>query len=465
MTILRANLKHFYQFRALWLWYFIMLCQIPLAVMPIINNKFNRFFGYLILSFFVGIVVFSLQQDILAKPFSFCMPGHRKVSRKAIMLIGAILNGILGMVFLAYPGITFPYSLLVAIAGGCVGMTIYLLSVRIMAKGQQGNVWLGLSPLYILGIVILDYDKVIQEAMVSNPFIFMAIGSIICWLMWRWLGQDTLARKLCGEIVPGMFDGWNARKMQKIRQAQIQKKMGDKVTGLQSRLEEFFISKMQGYKFLSQNRYSWGQIYADLGPVSLFLKPSALLTLIGILLYFGYCNTNNFSLSQMVFLLPAIGALNMKLPACPSMLLPGGRHERFTGVLSLAFFNTIIAGVAMIILTVMSHLIEPLLPPIHIKMFTLHYQAMDIGKFYLFLLIIPIAFSLTVIIRRRLILKMLIAMALMQIIIFWNIFNKNLEITIPPVVIPIAVIASWLIFVMVTHHFCMKRCLVSQTKG
>ena len=90
---------------------------------------------------------------------------------------------------------------------------------------------------------------------------------------------------------------------------------------------------------------------------------------------------------------------------------------------------------------------------------------MDFGKFYLFLLIMPIALSTTVISKRWPMLKFISAMVLMQIVIFWNILNKQLEIIISPAIIAIAVIASWLIFVMVAHHFCMKRCLVSQTKG
>ncbi len=465
MTILKANLKHLYQRRGLWLWYLLLLCQLPLVALPLISHRLDRFLGYLVISYMVGLLVFSLQQDITAKPFSFCMPGHRKISRKVIMLVGIILNAFLGMVFLAYPGLTFPYSLLVAIAGGFVGMTVYLLSVRIMAKGSQGNIWLGLTPFYIFGAVLMDIDRVLQIAMVSQPLIFIAVCSVICWLIWRWLCKDSLARDFCGKIIPGMLDGFNARKLQKMQQSQIRRKIGNKVTGLQISVEEFFLSKMHKYKFLSRSQYVWGSLYAGLGAFSVFLKPWSLLGIIGLVLYFGYCNMGYFSIGHMIFLFPAVAALSMKLPAYPNLLLPGGRREIFTGVLASAFSITIITGVVMIILAIISHLIEPLLPPLHFKKLTFSYLAMDIGKFYLFLLIMPIALSTTVISKRWPMLKFIMVMALMQVVIFWNIVNKHLEITIPPVTIPIAVIACWLIFVMVAHRFCMKRCLVSQTKG
>ena len=433
--------------------------------MPLISHRLDRFLGYLVISYMVGLLVFSLQQDIMAKPFSFCMPGHRKISRKVVILVGIILNAALGMVFLAHPDLTFPYSLLVAIAGGSVGMAVYLLSVRIIAKGSQGNIWLGLTPFYIFGAVLTDADRILQIAMVNHPFVFIAASSIICWLVWRWLGKDSLAREFCDKIIPGMFDGFNARKIQKMQQSQIRRKIGNKVTGLQRYIEGFFLSKMQRYKFLSRSQYVWGSLYAGLGVFSVFLKPWSLLGIIGLVLYFGYCNMGSFSIGHMIFLFPAVAALSMKLPAYPNLLLPGGRREIFTGVLASAFSITIITGVVMVILAIISHLIEPLLPPLHIKKLTFSYLAMDISKFYLFFLIMPISLSATVISKRWPMLKFISVMALMQIVIFWNIFNKRLEIIITPVIIASAVIVSWLIFVMLAYNFCMKRCLVGQGKG
>lgn len=427
----------------------------------------GRYFCFLILSIVAATLVTNLQQDIMAKPFSFCMPGHKKVSRKVIMIVGAIVNAVLGMVFLAHPDLALPDSLLVAVAAGFVGMAVYLLAVRITFKvtHQWGASYLIKTLLMFLLLGAGIYYKFLQEMTVAYPLIVIAIGYGICWRLWRWLGKDLLARELCGKLAPGMMPGWNMQKTQKIRRTQMLRKMGDEVTDLQSRSENLFISKMQEHKFLSRNRYIWGSLYADLGSFFLYLKPSVLVGCIAMLLYFGYWNTGNFNLNQIVFLIPCIGAINMKLPTCPSLLLPGGRREIFTGILAVAFFNTIIGGIAVILLAIISNLAEPFLPQIHIKNLTLSYQAIDISKFYLFLLIIPIAFSLTVMIRRRLALRMIIVILLIQAIVFGHIFSRFLEITIPPVAIPIAIVACWLIFVMLAYNFCMKKCLVSQTKG
>ena len=463
MTILRANLKHFYQCRGVWLWYVILLGQTQIMRMA---YESGRFFGYLILSILAATLVTNLQQDVMAKPFSFCMPGHRKVPRKVIMLVGGILNAAFGMVFLAHPSLAFPYSLLVAIAGGFVGMSVYLLTARSTLKGL--NQWSGSSVIKILLMILLlgagIYYKFLQEMTVAYPLIIIAISYGICWLTWWQLGQDSLAREFCGKVVPGMMDGWNASKMQKIGREKM-KKMGDNNTAINNWLENFFLSKMQRHKFLSRNRYIWGSLYADLWPFSVNLKPASLATIVALVVTLGYYNTSSFSMNYMILIIPAITAASLKLPACPNLLLPGGRREMFGGVLVSAFFATIIIGVALIILMVISHLVEPFLPPIHIKTFTFSYQALDIGKFYLFMTIMPIVLVTTVIVRRRFILKFIVPMFLMQIAILSKAFSKHLDIIFTPVTIALVIVVFWLIFVMLAYNFCMKKCLVSQTKG
>ncbi len=454
MTILQANLKHFYQRRLFWLCYPTLLCVIPLAARPFFDDQSERFFVYLIISYFAGKLISIQQQGVLARPFSFCLPGHRKVSTRITMLVGGILNATLGMVFLAYPGLTFPYSILVVIAGGFVGMTVYLLSIRDMARGSQLNIWMVMTPLYVIGAFLLGIDKTLQEAMVRNPLVFMAIGLTTCWLIWRWIDQDLLARELCGET-------------QKKLRRQIHRQMGNNATGLQSRLEEFFISKMLRHKFLSQDRYAWGRIYADLGPFYFYSKPWFLVAIIVVIIIIcGYFNTNYNIMKYFIFLMiPAMNIANMKLPSCPSLLLPGGRREIFKGVLTSGFSIAIINSVVLIILIIMSHLIEPLLPPLHIKTSTFSYQALDIGMFNIFFFFMPIVLTITVTSKQWPILQSVVPMALLPVLIFGDAFNKNAGITISSAIIVLAVIACWLIFVMVAHHFCMKRCLVSQTKG
>ena len=463
MTILQANLKHFYQRRGLWLWFLMLLGQTPI-MFPTYES--GRFFGYLIISLFAGLMVLNLQKNVLAKPFSFCMPGHRKVSRKVIMIVGGIVNAALGMVFLAHPDISFPYSLLVSIAGGFVGMAVYLLAIRSVFNGTIQNTASTLRMMFLMMLLVGAgiYYKFLQEMTIAYPLVIIAISYGICWRLWRWLGQDSLARIVCGKVVPEMLDGWNARKMQKIRNEKM-KIMSENNTTLTNWLGDFFLSKMKGHNFLSRNRYTWGSLYAVLGAIPVYLKPWMPVTIIAVILYFGYFNQPSLNIGQMMFLIPAIVVGNMKMTAYPSLLLPGGRREMFIGVLTSAFSVTLLTGVALIVLTIISHLIEPFLPPIPIKTESLNYQAMDISKFYLFLMIIPIVLSTALISRRHPILKLIVMIALMEVAVFWGLFSKLLKITITPVTIALVIVVFWLIFVMLAYNFCMKKCLVGQGKG
>ena len=91
MSILAANLKHLYQRRGVRFWYVLLLCQMPMILMP---SKFDRYLGYLIVSLLMGVLAGGLQKDILTKPFSFCLPGHRRITRTFIFRIGYVVNPI-----------------------------------------------------------------------------------------------------------------------------------------------------------------------------------------------------------------------------------------------------------------------------------------------------------------------------------------------------------------------------------
>ncbi len=105
MSILIANLKHLYQRRGAWFAYLIILCMVPMALFGL---KYDRYLGFLLISFWTGVFAGNMQKDVLMKPFSFCLPGHRRIPTLFIFCVGGVVNLILGCVFLMYPGLDFP---------------------------------------------------------------------------------------------------------------------------------------------------------------------------------------------------------------------------------------------------------------------------------------------------------------------------------------------------------------------
>ena len=91
MSILRANLKHLYQ-KNFWSFGLVFGVFTFLTIIVIIEvvteNKQGVFYAPAILMLFVGIFIAASPIDVLTKPFSYCLPGHRKIPREFLFFVG-----------------------------------------------------------------------------------------------------------------------------------------------------------------------------------------------------------------------------------------------------------------------------------------------------------------------------------------------------------------------------------------
>ena len=117
MKILIANLKHFYQCRSVW-WFYLPLCLILIPMLLLWRNIISKLsdfgitieLGYLglfgilaLLPFCLGFLTADLQRTVLAKPFSFCMPNHRSVPRRLMLVVGVVVVALLiGAIFIGH---------------------------------------------------------------------------------------------------------------------------------------------------------------------------------------------------------------------------------------------------------------------------------------------------------------------------------------------------------------------------
>ena len=91
-----ANLKHLYQCRPFWAFYFLFLVWVwSLADAGSGGKSF-----FWVVNFNAGLGLGLLQQEILSRPFAFCLPGYRPVPRRMIFIFGIILNLILSSAFI-----------------------------------------------------------------------------------------------------------------------------------------------------------------------------------------------------------------------------------------------------------------------------------------------------------------------------------------------------------------------------
>ncbi|MFH1614639.1 MAG: hypothetical protein ABIG61_06115 [Planctomycetota bacterium] len=470
MGILTANLKHLYQRRGAWLWYVLILCQTPLLLMPVFLTKFDRYLGYLIASLMTGILAGGLQKDILTKPFSFCLPGHRRIPRAFIFWIGCVVNLLLGCLFLGYPGLGFPYVLLVVLASGFVGLIVYFYGVYVSFQAVPTPAG-GLSPLVIFGAVFLKWDIILQNIIINQPTVTILVSALICIWVWRLLGRDFLARKYCGKLIMGMLDSWNRTKIEKYKQARADRNMTESKVKFFEKLQEFFLGKMERYGFLNRGRYIWGNIYMVFGKFFGFWNIWHVLgffgTIIFLVLFFGFMgpSENDKRMIGFLFIVPAISICSLDLMPYRTMLFPAGRKDKYYSTLILSVVVTLLAGLLVLLMTGISAFLETMLPEFSFRGGPiLSYYGMDIGDFYIYLLFMPITLSLAVAFpRSKPWLIIALVVVLMQGWIISKIVLKQSLVDLGgPVSIAGLIALCWIGFLVILHYVCMRRSLVGQ---
>ena len=470
MSILAVNLKHLYQRRGLWLWYVILLCQFGAVVLPM-KLKDPRFMGYLIISFLSGMVAGFVQVEILNKPFAFCLPGHRLIPRRFIMLVGAVVNGLLGFVFVFYPGLGFPYVVSVIVAGGFVGMVFYLLGTSLALSGSQQigaqhNRLMGFSPFLVIVGAFLGWDIILQEMIVSYPVVMAGISFVMCWFTWRWLGRESLGRDYCGTMVMTMFDGFDPKKVERIRQWKASQKGHIGQAALLGWLGRFFNGWMSRQEFLGTGRYVVGNIYTALGKCLVVLSPSTMVFLVlGFALYFGYFSSMGGGAGKIwqvniVYLWPAIFLLNVDLLPCPSLLVPAGRRDKYYGMLASAMVVTLLTGVLLLIATCVSVWLEGYLPDITLKRLVLSYQGLHVRYLPLFFVFVPISFCVSVLFRRSAIVRIVIMVLLFQVVMIGSMAMSLKEMPVGPIGFLLLGVILWGLFLWVLDRHCRRRSLV-----
>ena len=467
MSILAANLKHFYQRRAAWLWSLMILCLIPMVCS--VRSKPERYLGYLFISCLMGQMVGSFQKEILSKPFSFCLPGHNGIPRRFIVWVGLVVNGMLGFVFIFHLGLGFPSVFLVVLAGATAGMMVYLLCAGLMLFNLEKNKlgWF-LMPITFYGY-FSKWDLVVQEVIVTSPLIATSLGLLSCWLIWRWLGTESLRRKYCGKTVIGMFDGWNKEKMSKVRQARLaerdKKKPG--FIKISSDVERFFISRISGATTDSLRPYVWGGLYKTFGMMISQRRQGLMksfLFILPALCLLGYMGPGR----HFIFFMPGIIVTSMSLNVRSSLLISGSRRERFWSALTLAATTAMLITIAAVLFAMATHLLERIMPQLSVKGHELTFSSMNMDVCLVPLVMIPVALIIGLVVQKNRVLKMVLIMILFQILFVFSMFKKpesmNWLVQIGPVYVMIIFLCCWGLFVAVLRRISMRCCLVGQTK-
>ena len=466
MRALAVNLKLFYQCRGLWFWY---LPAIIFGFAGIVGGiSGHNLIGYLFVSIFMGFLTATLQRDILSKPFSFCMPGYRNLMRRLILGIGIVINLLLGLIFFRYHEFGILYILLIVLAGGFAGMIAYLLSIwcAFLARTMAP---LGALLFYLIVLPSTLNDKYLQpvaEIIFSYPLLVIGGGIAACVAVWNWVGGDSLARRYCGQEVLSAADSWGNIKIGGMRRKIILEKSSPRVFWVYDRVERLFLAGMQKCHPLSAKRYIIGALHVVSGSIYCFPRtmPVLLFMLILGILFFGYIVPARFGV--LLFMIPALGVLQIDLIPHRSMVLPAGRAERYYGVLVSGLAVTGVSTLLVVAMALISFLLVGRLPDITVQGNVLSFHAIDPRGFYFSLFLMPLALALGIFFSRKLfsLFMGLAAIIALMVVTARVVFELMTALLFPESMVGAValVAAAWIIFALVVGYHCRRQSLVAQ---
>jgi hypothetical protein len=481
MSILTANLKHLYQRRGLWLVYaFLGSVSLPGIMMISMAKKPKAGDGMFVMfvmwtMVIVGIAAATIQIEVLSKPFSFCLPGHRKIARKFMLLAGLIVSLSYSLIFLRYPGLDLWQLLPVVLSAFSALLVFYWFGIVVtfLTNNQIGRNqvrWAGLLPFILIVGMFFGLLKILENMIIEFPMLFITIGILSSVLAWRWLGDDSIARQYCAKPVLGTFGAWDRSKMQKFSQASIAVK-GDKIFRKAPQVEQFFLARMLKCSAFGVGRYIWGGLYKAFGPaLSQGMSNQFLGAFIFFLVlsFFGYMDGymgNEMKMMVMLFIMPCIAVIVVQLPFYSSMLIAGGRRERIFTSMTLFVTIAILITTAVTVLAAMTILMEKILPDITLWGQTFTFKAADLRLFFIPLLIIPLGFIFNLVFYQKAFYRIVFLMlAFMLLFPLMMILSKELSMMLISVRVITGIVLSWFILTVFLWYVCMKRSLTGQSR-
>ena len=459
MSILTVNLKHLYQRRGLWLLYVLVITFAFTGIAVLFDGTKageGRYVGLIVLAFIVGLLLSVLPIEVMSKPFSYCLPGHRKMLRKFVFCVGIVFNILGSMLFFVYPALNGWYLVLVVCSAFFAGMIFYLLGAGLAFGARKSVFFIGFLPLIIIAGRFFELHTILERVIVENPLVVISLGILVSFIVWLWLGDEGRARRYCNVPWAGFFDAFNPSKMKRISRIRMAGKWDKfkKYTGL--RMERFFLGRMNKHDYISAGRYIWGSLYAAcVGPA---IQWKGILSIVILFVFFlGYMG---LAATFMFFFIPAIMVMNMRLPAHSSMLIAGGRRERYAGTITVVAAATVLISIAAIAVVVLSMLLEATVPELTLRGFTFTYRAVSAKNIFVPLVIIPFAFSIRLIFYRRPVYTLMILILVIHPMVFTGVvWRKQLGGMINPISITALVVLSWGTFLLVSRYICMRRSL------
>ncbi|MBN1456599.1 MAG: hypothetical protein JW912_01960 [Sedimentisphaerales bacterium] len=476
MKALNANLKIFYQRPILYLWYLIILAQLPALIISAhdINKTHNQIgpMFHLVMLMLFGLLVGSLQKEIMTRPVTYCLPGHHVLSNRLIFWLGALFTLIpIALLFNEIKASTDNY-MLVAATVWSVGMAAYYLSVWLSFQEgySQGKPCLvGLLWAIIFMVIFFGGHTKLWLVTVQTPLMVLLPSLIATGFSHVYLSRIKHIRNFCGQNIIGMFYKWDMRKVTAYRTAQATEKVRHRLK-ISAFVEQFITAKMKNCP-VWKKKALLGFIYTSFDRMFIITQLDAVVIMSLLLISFGYAFGRIHanipapvaSMLDIFYIFPVFGAMMHTFPSHSTLHIPASRKDKFHASVASAISIVIFAMVFVGILIGLANIIKPYMPviPPHIinpSDHSVSFSAPSLSHIYIIPMLMPLGFIASVLFNNNRSKMMIIAGPVVFVCCWFYVMSQtflNIRFAVPAIFT-----ITWLGFIIVLQRRCMKRSLV-----
>ena len=464
MSILSANLKHLYQRRGLWLVYAILALPISgVFVTPLVRPPEaakGQYVGPVVVAFLIGFLATLLQVDVLSKPFSFCLPSHRRVLRKYVFLVAVPLSILCSTLFLVHPGLNSWQLPLVLCSASFAQLTFFLTGVVLAESIRNAGVVVGLLPFaVIVGERYFHLPMLLERIIIENGYLVILVGILSSIATWLWLGRAGLARRHCAAPWIGFMDIFDREKL--IRYTYARARIKEKRFRKHPRpwVEKWFLERMERYDYRGPGRFFWGALYST-SALAVSRWQNILLSLSVFTIMFGYIGQ---AVVLSLIIVPAILAIARQPPVYSTMLISGGRRRRYTTTLALAVTDAALLCMGTLVISGLSIPLARFMPTFALEGRTFSFQPIDPRVAIVPLLFLPLAYTMQLVFHRMPFLLFVALIVPLYVAMFLAFaWRESVEYLVNPLSVLSSLVISWGLFLLVLRRICSKWCLVDR---
>jgi hypothetical protein len=460
MNLLLMNLSHYIRRPGLILLQLLFMCMV--LPMTFASQKSNFWMPSLCGFAMIGGIVYGYQMEILSKPFSFILPGHRLIFRRLIFTVQAfwlLLGVMLILIFWPQDMLHRIFGSILLAAGGSLA---FWLGKSWADKTRQPQAMIGfMVPIIIFGSMLSDSATV--EKVLFNPLVIVVIavlGCIVTFRMWHRLGQLSLFASYCGLQNIVIFS-FSQKRLQQVRQQQFAKSPGAGAEDFIAGVETFFLKRIEYTRHNPVASFVYGAIYQGLGPTlqcQLRSKGWSVIWMFAMFLLFGYYGKLGDSIIWILFLFPLFWT---DIQVHSTLLLTRGRSQRYIAAMSWLLFTTITTLGFIFIGLGLTQIVEPYMPAIHLRSLNAAFHALDWHMWYFFAAGVPLLTTLNLLFRGSTYFYM--SCCILMGGMFALSFSTSLwQGRIPGTWIAPIVLAAWTLFATYLYRVCFQKSLATQ---